>query len=412
MHPSGRARFLFAALILTAALAACKAPSPPAPALPWLVEVASIDSESDAGLTRCGDASCDKLREHDLVSAGASLRAERGARAVLALDAVTDLSLSDGAEIELASTPERTVRLKAGALLITRRDDAPPLTPRVAVETGGHTVFVTAGATALEVRAPDGDEPAHALVQRGRVTLAGQERALSTGEGARWKPDQPPAPYARWSAPADDDDAADTASSRSAVARGLGTMTARVPGTNDVISGVHLAAHRVNAEVHDGFARTTVEEEFANDTDRTLEGRFLFPLPPDASISRLALYVGEDLVEGEVVSRPLAKQIFKAIVDDSVRPRDPALLEMTSNGAVSLKVFPIPPKGKRRVILAYDQAISERGDRVRYVYPLSFGPDRATTIDDFSIAVTVKDSAASLGSAVTAGYQASLHVDE
>src|SRR6185369_15564017 len=143
---------------------------------------------------------------------------------------------------------------------------------------------------------------------------------------------------------------------------------------------------------------------------RTLEGRFTFALPPDASISRLALYVGEDLVEGEIVDKPLASRIFKAIVDDSVRPRDPALLEWTSGGAVSLKVFPIPAKGKRRVILAYDQALPERDDRVRYVYPLSLGPDRATTIDDFSVSVVVKDSAASLGSAMTPGYDAALHV--
>ncbi len=189
-------------------------------------------------------------------------------------------------------------------------------------------------------------------------------------------------------------------------------MSARVPGTEEIVSGVRLATHHVSAEVRDGFARTTVEEEFENETSRTLEGRFLFPLPADASISRLALWVGDDLVEGEIVEKPLATRIFKAIVDDTVRPRDPALLEMKAGSTVSLKVFPIPAKGKRRVILAYDQALSERGERVRYVYPLSLGQERATTIDDFAVSVVVKDSAAALGSAMTAGYDASLHVDE
>ena len=87
-----------------------------------------------------------------------------------------------------------------------------------------------------------------------------------------------------------------------------------------------------------------------------------------------------ELIEGEIVDKPLATRIFKTIVDDTVRPRDPALLEMKAGSTVSLKVFPIPAKGKRRVILAYDQALSERGDRVRYVVPLSLGADRATTI--------------------------------
>ena len=57
---------------------------------------------------------------------------------------------------------------------------------------------------------------------------------------------------------------------------------------------------------HDGFARTEVEEVFQNDTPRVLEGRYLFPVPPDASVSRLALWVGEQLVEGEIVERQLA----------------------------------------------------------------------------------------------------------
>ncbi|AKT37184.1 VIT domain-containing protein [Chondromyces crocatus] len=197
--------------------------------------------------------------------------------------------------------------------------------------------------------------------------------------------------------------------------RGFGRMTARVPGTERVISGVRLVSHHVSATVRDGFARTTIEEEFQNDTGQVLEGRYVFPLPPDASISRLALYVGDELIEGEIVERPQAARIFKGIVDDTVRPRDPALLEWVSASEFSLKIFPIPARGKRKVVLAYDQALTSetRGSRgeVRYVYPLALGADRATGIDDFSIKVKVAERGG-LSDVASPGYAASLRGDD
>jgi Ca-activated chloride channel family protein len=193
--------------------------------------------------------------------------------------------------------------------------------------------------------------------------------------------------------------------------RGLGTMTARAPGTTETIAGVRLLSHHVRVQVHDGFARTEVEEEFQNDTGRVLEGRYVFPVPPEASLSRLGLWVGKELVEGEMVERERAAMIFRSIVEDTVRPRDPALLEWTSASELSLKVFPLPPHGSRKVVLAYDQALAPRDGRARYVYPLSLGADRATRIEDFDLRVTASDSAGPLGAAETPGYAARITPD-
>lgn len=412
MHKSARARVLFFSALI-AGLSACREPPPPAaPAPPWLVEVASIDGDGGAGLTRCGEAACEHVQERAVVTAGAALRADRGARVTLALDESTVLSFRDGAEIELAGGAPRIVRVKRGAVAVERRE-APIAAEPVLLEAAGRGVVVAEGPLAVDVRAGAEGEPSRVMVRRGRAALRGDggERVLATGEGARWIAGGATAPLVRWMT-AGDDDAEGDAAPRGSAPRGLGTMTARVPGTNDVVSGVRLAKHHVTAEVQDGFARTVIEEEFENETNRTLEGRFVFPLPPDASISRLALYVGDELVEGEMVERPLASRVFKAIVDDTVRPRDPAILEQTTGSSVSLKIFPIPAKGRRRVILGYDQALAEKGEHARYVYPLSLGADRATPIDDFALSVSVKDSAAALGSATAAGYDASLRADE
>ncbi|MFO0591247.1 MAG: AgmX/PglI C-terminal domain-containing protein [Polyangiaceae bacterium] len=411
MQPPARARRVLSALGLAAISAACsRAVPPPAPSIPWLVEVTSIDGEG--GLSRCVNDACAQVTSRALIARGSLLRTGRGARATLAAgeDVTLDLGPSTEAEMQ-AEGADHAVTLRSGRLSIERPESAGSAAHPLVVQLGERSVIVK-GTASIDVRSEGGDGECSVIVQRGEATLRDEAatETLATGQGARWTPGKPVTPYARWAADEDEETAREAPAS--GAPRGLGTMTARVPGTEEIVSGVRLASHHVAAEVRDGFARTTVEEEFENETARTLEGRFVFPLPPDASVSRLALWVKDDLVEGEVVEKPLASRVFKAIVDDTVRPRDPAILEMKEGSTVALKVFPIPPKGRRRVLLTYDQSLAERGERVRYVYPLSLGADRATTIDDFAVAITVKDSAATLGAATTAGYDASLHVDE
>ncbi len=192
-------------------------------------------------------------------------------------------------------------------------------------------------------------------------------------------------------------------------ARGLGTVTARVPGTTQPVGGVSVVAHDVTVSVRDGFARTEIREEVRNDGDRVLEGRYVFPLPPGASVGRLALWVGRDLVEGEIVERAVASRIFRGIVDDTVRPRDPALLEWVSASEVSLTIFPIPPHASRKVLLAYDEILPREAGRAAYVLPLSLGGDRAPAIEAVSIDVVVSDRDAPPRDVETRGYDA--HVD-
>jgi hypothetical protein len=170
--------------------------------------------------------------------------------------------------------------------------------------------------------------------------------------------------------------------------RGLGSMTARRPGSNEIVGGVRLASHHAHVTVAQGIAHTEVEEEFRNDTAEVLEGRLVFPLAEGATLARLALLVGSQWVEGEVVAKLRADRIFRGIVDDTVRPRDPALLDMIAGGRLSLRIFPIPAHGSRKVLFAYDQVLRrEAGERFRYVHPLSLGSERATPIEAVTVTV-------------------------
>ena len=391
------------------ALGGCHEPAPVA-ARPWTMVVRHVEAPaggSAAPIERCSPRSnaCAPITEGAAIEGDQVLRTAPGARVSIEGGGVR-VEMAGGASA--AITGER-LRLDRGAFALQITPAAP-----ARVEAGGRFVSADGAPAEISVRAIDGGR-ADVSVLRGRVLVSegGGALALASGQSAIVHADRPVERRVgvRVDAVVERRDLPAPLEPAPAAPRGLGTMTARVPGTTEVIAGVRLVSHHVEVVVRDGFARTEVEEEWANDTARVLEGRYVFPVPPDASISRLALWVGKDLVEGEIVERERAATIFKGIVEDTVRPRDPALLEWTRGSEVSLKIFPIPARASRKVVLAYDQALGSRAGRTRYVYPLSLGADRTTRVGDFALRVTASHAGGPLEGAETPGYAASIAAD-
>jgi DNA-directed RNA polymerase specialized sigma24 family protein/tetratricopeptide (TPR) repeat protein len=189
-------------------------------------------------------------------------------------------------------------------------------------------------------------------------------------------------------------------------ARGLGELRARKPGAENELKGaVRLTSHAVRVRIAGALARTEIEEVFSNGSDETLEGIYRFPLPPNAQIERLALEVDGKLIEGAFVDRDRAAAIWRGAIVNSnknaPRPReeivwvpgpwkDPALLEWQRGGRFELRIFPIPKRGSRRIVLAYTEALAPSGDVRRYTYPLAHDPSATTRVDRFSIDVRVR----------------------
>src|SRR4029077_3912267 len=79
-----------------------------------------------------------------------------------------------------------------------------------------------------------------------------------------------------------------------------------------------LRKYHVDVHIEDGFARTTIDQTYFNHNAQRLEGTFHFPLPADASLSRLAMYVANGtestLMEGGMAERDYARQVFEQIM--------------------------------------------------------------------------------------------------
>ncbi len=80
-----------------------------------------------------------------------------------------------------------------------------------------------------------------------------------------------------------------------------------------------------------------IGQTFYNPFGQQEEGTFVFNLPRGASVSRFAMYVTPtELVEGEVVERRQAANIYQSIVN---RRRDPAILEQIGDNLFRMRVF-------------------------------------------------------------------------
>jgi len=127
---------------------------------------------------------------------------------------------------------------------------------------------------------------------------------------------------------------------------------------------------KIDVKVASQVATTHLEQVFRNDTDATLEGTYLFPIPESASISEFAIWEGNQRLVGEVRSREEARRIYDEIVR---RQRDPGLLEYAGKDLFQASVFPIPPRSDKKLELTYTQVLRGEAGTVAYRYPLGTG---------------------------------------
>jgi tetratricopeptide (TPR) repeat protein len=130
-------------------------------------------------------------------------------------------------------------------------------------------------------------------------------------------------------------------------------------------TGLTLVALEVNGVLEPPLAFTELHLTFENPREQTIEGRFRIALPPGAALSRFAMKSGDAWQEGEVVERQRARQVYE---DYLHRKQDPALLEQEEGNEFSARVFPIPARSRKELIVSYSHSLA-RADEP-YVLPL------------------------------------------
>jgi tetratricopeptide (TPR) repeat protein len=130
-------------------------------------------------------------------------------------------------------------------------------------------------------------------------------------------------------------------------------------------TGLALVGLEASGVLEPPLAFTELHLTFENPRDETIEGRFRIALPPGAALSRFAMKIGGSWQEGEVVERQKARRAY----EDFLHLRqDPALLEQEAGNEFSARVFPIPARSRKELIVSYSHAMARSDER--YVLPL------------------------------------------
>lgn len=165
-----------------------------------------------------------------------------------------------------------------------------------------------------------------------------------------------------------------------------GTLFARDPNNPRIPEApLPIAKLTVDVVVEDQVARVALDQTFHNAAPLTMEGMYRFAIPPDASLQRLAMYVDGTLNESAVVERMRARRIYEEIV---YRRLDPALLEWAGTGRLSLRVYPLPPREDKRLLLAYTQSLPKLYDDWTVRVPL---PEVDLPVGELAFDVRVKN---------------------
>ena len=133
---------------------------------------------------------------------------------------------------------------------------------------------------------------------------------------------------------------------------------------------IQIRDHHVNVVINNGFAMTEVQQTFYNPNSQDLEAIYSFPLPKSASLSEVTIYVGEREIDGEVLEKQKAQQIYE---DEKSRGNEAGLAEKNEFYTFDFKVSPVPANDETRIRFLYYQPLAIDTGIGRYLYPLEDG---------------------------------------
>jgi len=123
----------------------------------------------------------------------------------------------------------------------------------------------------------------------------------------------------------------------------------------EAISPDYLAVryHHVTVRIDDGHAVTQVEQQFYNPHDVPVVGRYLFPIPPDAILSRFKAVVDGQLQQVERQDPAGTNADLYAVL---AQQHDPSLLQYADWESLAFDLA-LPPRGSRVMNLEYEEIL-------------------------------------------------------
>ncbi|MBW2937553.1 carboxypeptidase-like regulatory domain-containing protein [Aureisphaera sp. CAU 1614] len=148
---------------------------------------------------------------------------------------------------------------------------------------------------------------------------------------------------------------------------------------------LQLTSLEVETNITENYAETTYYMKFYNSLDRIMEGELSFPLGEGQSVSRFAMEVSGQLREAVIVEKELARVAYESTIRQKI---DPGLLEKVDGNNYKARIYPIPAKGYKEVIVSYEQPLHTQDGQKIYELPLGI----EETLKHFKVSVQIFSS--------------------
>ncbi len=133
-------------------------------------------------------------------------------------------------------------------------------------------------------------------------------------------------------------------------------------------------------------ATTIMEMEFYNSNEQELEGLYSFQLNAGQVITGFQLQLNDKYREGSIEEKWKATNAYNRIVGKRV---DPALLTKDYDNHYSLHIYPVPPRGSRKIKFTVQQLMVVKDNRLQYQFPFNV----ADTVANFNLSISAENNA-------------------
>ena len=123
----------------------------------------------------------------------------------------------------------------------------------------------------------------------------------------------------------------------------------------------------ISMKVSGPILRAKVRQTFTNPSQFWAEGIYTFPLPVQAAVDRLRMFVGERVIEGHIFEKQAAKSIYKQARDAGKRT---SLLSHHRSNVFTTAVANIGPGEHITVEFEYQQVLDFKEDRYLLRFPM------------------------------------------
>ncbi len=144
--------------------------------------------------------------------------------------------------------------------------------------------------------------------------------------------------------------------------------------------------HRVTVTIDGPHAHTSVEQRFSNPYLMPLEARYVFPLPPGATIRDFTVQLDGAPQTVQNMSRAETEAYLQKAIADR---QDPSLLQYLGWEIYAVDLT-LPPLGGTSMILEYEELLLPQGNLCRYYYTLGTERYSLTSLQEVSVEVDLQ----------------------